>query len=50
MSGIPVNASLEERISTRTNKPYKCIVIEIAPGVEKVVFLTAAEAALIELR
>lgn len=44
-----LQAVLEERLSTRTGKPYKVVVLKLTPEVDKLVFLTAAELALLEL-
>ncbi len=40
-------ARLEERVS-KSGSPYTCIVIELAPNYEKLVFLSTAEKALVE--
>lgn len=49
-NSIVFEAELTERISTKSGKPYKVVVLHLAPGVDKLVFLTQAELALIELQ
>lgn len=44
-----IKCILEERISSKSNRPYKVLVVHLAPNVDKFVFLTAAEIALLEL-
>lgn len=43
-----IKATLQERVSKKGNK-YVCIVVCIADGIEKIIFLTPAELKLIEL-
>lgn len=45
-----LSCTLEERISTKTNKPYKVLVVHLAPNVDKLVFLSQAELALLEMQ
>lgn len=45
----PLECYLEERVSSRTGKPFKCVIVKLAPNVEKMVFLTDSERALVEL-
>ena len=42
-----LNCTLETRMSSKTNKPYQCIVIKLTDTYEKLVFLTSAELALL---
>lgn len=44
-----IKCTLEERISSKSNRPYKVLVVHLAPNVDKFVFLTDAEIALLEL-
>jgi len=46
---IAVAATLEERISQKSGKPYMCIVIKITDTCEKVVFLESAEVELLKI-
>jgi hypothetical protein len=48
MNAIAIPAKLEQRTSKGGNQ-YICLVVEIAPEVEKLVFLDKAEIALINL-
>lgn len=48
MNAIAIPAKLEQRTSKVGNQ-YLCLVVEIAPEVEKLVFLDKAELALIKL-
>jgi len=43
-----IPATLEQRIS-KAGKPYKCIIVKLTADVEKMIFLTDAEMALLEL-
>lgn len=43
-----MKAELREGVSTKTNKPYMLIEVEITPDYKKVVFLDSAEVALIK--
>ena len=43
-----IQATLEQRVS-KVGNPYKCIVIKLTANVEKLIFLTDAEMALLEL-
>lgn len=43
-------AVLEERVSKKSNKTYKCIVIRLTDSLEKVIFLEPAEIELLELK
>lgn len=45
-----LSCTLEERISAKTNKPYKVVVIRLAPNVDKFVFLSQAELAILEMQ
>lgn len=49
MDAIEVRATLETRVSKKTNKPYQCIVIKLTDTYEKVVFLDTAEIELIKM-
>lgn len=40
---MKVEVKLEERISKKTNQPYKVLVIRFENGYEKLVFLTQPE-------
>lgn len=44
-----IPATLEQRISGKTGKPYQCIVIKLTEKTEKLVFLDSAETELVEL-
>ena len=44
-----IKCTLEERVSSKTNRPYKVLVVHLAPNVDKHVFLSSAEIALLEL-
>lgn len=44
-----IEAELVERISSKSGKPYKVVVLHLPGGCEKFVFLSPAELALIEL-
>lgn len=46
---MQVPAILEERISTKTGKPYLVLVIKLTNKYEKLVFLEKAEIALLNL-
>lgn len=48
MSQQHIECTIEERISSKSNRPYKVLVVHLAPGVDKLVFLTSAEIALID--
>lgn len=43
-------ATLEERIAKKSGKPYKCVVVRLTDGLEKIVFLNKAEVELITLK
>lgn len=45
-----LSCTLEERTSAKTGKPYKVVVIHLAPNVDKLVFLSQAELALLEMQ
>lgn len=49
MEEIKVDASLVEKISQNTQKPYKCIEIRLTPTYVKTVFLERAEQELLAL-
>lgn len=46
---VSLPAYLEERVSSRTGRTYKVVVLQLTNNVEKLVFLSSAELALIEL-
>lgn len=43
-------ATLEERTSKKSGKPYKCLVVHLTTTLEKVIFLEPSEIELLELR
>lgn len=43
-----IKATLQKRVSKKGNE-YVCIVVSIADGIEKIIFLTPAELKLIEI-
>ena len=47
-SGISLNARLEQRTS-KSGNVYWCIVVQLTPDTEKVVFMEPAELALVKL-
>ena len=49
MDSIEVRATLETRVSKKSGKTYRCIVIKLTDTYEKVVFLDNAEIELIKM-
>ena len=49
MEAIEVRATLETRVSKKSGKPYRCIVIKLTDTYEKIVFLDNAEVELIKM-
>ena len=47
---MELKATLEERISKKSGKPYKCLVIRLTENIEKIVFLKDAEIELLTLK
>lgn len=45
---MKLEATLEERISKKSGKPYKCIVVHLTDKLEKVILLDNAEVELLE--
>ena len=43
-------ALLEERLSKKSGKTYKCLVVRLTNTVEKVIFLDPSEIELLELK
>ena len=48
MKPIILNCTYEERISTKTNKPYKAVFVKLNDSYEKTLFLSYPEVALLE--
>lgn len=46
---MTLNAEIKTFQSKKTGNDYEALVIELAPGVEKLVFLSSAEMALLKL-
>lgn len=49
MKEIFLNASLQEKISNKSGKPYYVVEVELTPTVKKQVFLEQAEIEVIRL-
>ena len=43
-------ALLEERVSKKSGKSYKCVVVKLTDTLEKVIFLEPAEIELLQLK
>lgn len=49
MDAKKFTATLEERISSKSGKPYTCFVIKLTDTYEKVVFLDPADSEILRL-
>ena len=49
MEAIKLDCTLEERISSKSGKPYKAVFIKLTPTLEKMVMLEKSEQELISL-
>lgn len=47
MEAIKLNATLIEKVSTKSGEPYKCVEIELTPTYKMTAFLSKAELELV---